>query len=99
MLQAVTDKDRAKIALSYRCVSLTDVYWGKLKNEKITFRKVNLYENHLENTFIDIALKGRQYTVQNECLAKNEGGISVIKKRWTGCRGKGTACQPDMQVF
>ena len=27
MLQAVTDKERAQIALSYRCTSLTDVFW------------------------------------------------------------------------
>ena len=33
MLQAVTDKERAKIALSYRCASLTDVFWVKLKQE------------------------------------------------------------------
>ena len=63
MLQAVTDKERAKIALSYRCASLTDVYWVKLKKEKTFFRDINLYENHLDNTFIDIALRGRQYTV------------------------------------
>ncbi len=86
MLQAVTDKDRAKIALSYRCVSLTDVYWGKLKNEKITFRKVNLYENHLENTFIDIALKGRQYTVQNECLARDLSTNGCFPKAWQRMR-------------
>jgi hypothetical protein len=29
MNQAVTDKDRAKVALSYRCTSLTDVFLGK----------------------------------------------------------------------
>lgn len=58
MLQAVTDRERAKIALSYRCASLTDVFWVKLKQEKILFRDINLYENHLDNTFIDIALMG-----------------------------------------
>ena len=31
MLQAVTDKERAQIALSYRCASLTDVFWVKKK--------------------------------------------------------------------
>ena len=29
MTQAVTDRDRANIALSYRCASLTDVFWVK----------------------------------------------------------------------
>lgn len=82
MSQAVTDKERAKIALSYRCASLTDVFWVKIKNEKILFRDVNLYENHLENTFIDIALKGKQYTVQNEYLAKDLSTDGCFPKAW-----------------
>jgi len=32
---------------------------------KISFRDVHLYEKHLDNIFIDIALKGKQYTIQN----------------------------------
>lgn len=27
--QAVTDKDRAMVALTYRCASITDIYWDK----------------------------------------------------------------------
>lgn len=82
MLQAVTDKDRAKIALSYRCASLTDVFWVKRKNEKISFCDVNLYENHLDRTFIDIALQGRQYTVQNEYLARDLSTNGCFPKAW-----------------
>ena len=82
MLQAVTDKERAKIALSYRCASLTDVFWVKLKNEKISFGEVNLYENHLDRTFIDIALKGKQYTVQNEYLARDLSTNGCFPKAW-----------------
>jgi len=82
MLQAVTDKERAKIALSYRCASLTDVFWVKLSKEKISFSEINLYENHLNNTFIDIALRGRQYTVQNECLARDLSTNGCFPKAW-----------------
>lgn len=82
MLQAVTDKDRAKIALSYRCASLTDVFWVKLKKEKISFRDINLYENYLNNTFMDIALKGKQYTVQNEYLARDLSTNGCFPKAW-----------------
>ena len=82
MLQAVTDKERARIALTYRCASLTDVFWVKLKKEKISFNNVNLYENHLDNTFIDIALKGRQYTVQNEYLARDLSTNGCFPKAW-----------------
>lgn len=34
MAQAITDKDRAKIALSYHCVSLTDIYWVRKKGKR-----------------------------------------------------------------
>lgn len=82
MSQAVTDKDRAKVALSYRCTSLTDVFWVRNKGEKITFSEVNLYDNHLENIFIDIALRGKQYTVNNEDLAKDLSTNGVFPKAW-----------------
>lgn len=82
MTQAVTDRDRANIALSYRCASLTDVFWVKLKDEKISFHEVNLYENHLDATFVDIALRGRQYTVQNEYLARDLSTGGCFPKAW-----------------
>lgn len=82
MLQAVTDRERAQIALSYRCLSLTDVFWIRQKGEKITFAEVNLYDNHLENTFIDISLKGKQYTVQNAALARDLATNGCFPKAW-----------------
>ena len=33
--QGRTDKDRAKIALSYHCLTLTDIYWVREKGEDI----------------------------------------------------------------
>lgn len=82
VMQAVTDRDRAKIALSYRCVSLTDVFWVKAEDEEVSFNDINLYENHLENTFIDIALRGKQYSVQNECLARDLSTDGCFPKAW-----------------
>lgn len=82
MLQAVTDRERAKIALTYRCASLTDVFWVRKRKEKVTFADINLYDNHLDNTFIDIALKGRQYTVQNEVLARDLATNGCFPKAW-----------------
>ena len=80
--QAVTDRQRAKIALSYRCTSLTDVFWVREKGEKTCFSDINLYENHLSNTFIDIALRGKQYTVQNEYLARDLSTNGCFPKAW-----------------
>lgn len=82
MLQAVTDKERAKIALSYRCASLTDIYWVKYEREKVSFKDINLYDNHLSNTFIDIALKGKQYTVENRFLARDLATNGCYPKAW-----------------
>lgn len=82
MPQAVTDRERARIALSYRCVSLTDIFWVKRAGEQVSFRDVNLYENHLDNTFMDIALRGRQYSVQNECLARDLSTSGCFPKAW-----------------
>lgn len=82
MSQAVTDRERAKIALSYRCASLTDVFWVKKNAEKIKFAEVNLYDNHLNNLFMDIALRGKQYTVQNESLARDLSTNGCFPKAW-----------------
>lgn len=66
--QAFTDRERAAIALTYRCLSLTDIYWVRRQGEKITFAEVNLYENHLDNALVDVSLRGKQLTLQNEHL-------------------------------
>lgn len=68
--QAFTDKERAGIALSYRCLSLTDIYWVRQKKEKISFAEVNLYENHLNNALVDVSLRGKQLTIHNQHLEK-----------------------------
>lgn len=85
-LQAFTDKERAEIALSYRCLSLTDIYWVRRKKEKISFAEVNLYENHLENALVDVSLKGKQLTIQNKHLenefAKDLSTNGCFPKAW-----------------
>ncbi len=80
--QAVTDRDRAKIALSYHCMSLTDIYWVKEQAESVSFQDINLYDNHLDNAFIDIALRGKQITVQNHQLAQDLSTGGCFPKAW-----------------
>lgn len=87
MTQAVTDRERAAIALSYRCASLTDVFWVREKGEKVKFADINLYDNHLSNIFIDIALRGKQYTVQNEYLARDLSTAGCFPKAWQRING------------
>ena len=80
--QAVTDKDRANISLSYHCVSLTDVYWVRKQNENITFAEINLYDNTLNEAIVELSLKGRQMTVTNHELAPDLSTKGCFAKAW-----------------
>lgn len=80
--QAVTDKERAQISLSYRCVSLTDIFWIKKEDEGISFAQINLYDHHLDNAFVDVSLRGRQLTVQNHQLAQDLSTNGCFPKAW-----------------
>lgn len=80
--QAVTDKERAKISLSYHCVSLTDVYWVRKEEEKIAFSELNLYDNPLNEAIVELSLKGRQMTVTNHELAPDLSTKGCFPKAW-----------------
>lgn len=80
--QAITDKDRAMISLSYHCVSLTDVYWVRKSNEDISFAKINLYDNPLNEAVVNLSLKGRQMTVTNQELAPDLSTKGCFPKAW-----------------
>ncbi len=58
----------------------------KGEKESITFHEINLYGNHLNNTFIDIALRGRQYTVENKYLARDLSTNGCFPKAWQRTR-------------
>ena len=80
--QAVTDRDRADISLSYHCVSLTDVFWVRKKGEDATFRELNLYDHSLNEAVVEISLKGRQMTVTNRELAPDLSTKGCFPKAW-----------------
>lgn len=80
--QAVTDKDRAGISLSYHCVSLTDVYWVRKKDEAIFFKDINLYDKSLSEAVVELSLKGRQMTVTNKELAPDLSTKGCFPKAW-----------------
>ena len=80
--QAVTDRERAQIALSYHCLSLTDIYWVKREQETVTFSELNLYENHLSNAFVDVSLRGKQMTVENQSLVRDLSTDGCFPKAW-----------------
>lgn len=70
--QAATDRDRARIALSYHCLSLMDIFWTKESGEELDFKTLNLFENHLQTAFVDVSLRGRQMTIQNSHLIADD---------------------------
>lgn len=80
--QAVTDRDRARISLSYHCVSLTDVFWIREKTEKITFAEINLYDNPLNEAIVELSLRGCQMTVTNQELAPDLSTKGCFPKAW-----------------
>ena len=80
--QAVTDKDRAKISLSYHAVSLTDVYWVREQGEEISFLDLNLYDNSLNKAIVDLSLRGRPMTVTNQELAPDLSTRGCFPKAW-----------------
>ena len=86
--QAVTDRDRAAIAISYHGLSLTDVYWIKFNRENVGFADLSLFRHSLSGAFADVSLNGRSLTVQNaELLKPNDaagdiGTQGVAPKAW-----------------
>lgn len=81
--QSATDRDRAKTALTYHCLSLMDIFWTRSEDEKMVFADINLYENHLDNAFVDVSLRGRQMTVQNSHLIADDLGThGCYPKAW-----------------
>lgn len=82
MAQAMTDQDRAKIALSYHCVSLTDIYWVKKSDEEISYEKINLYDNSLNEAVVELSLRGKPMTVTNQELAQDLSTKGCFPKAW-----------------
>jgi len=86
--QAVTDRDRAMIALSYHALSLMDVYWVRSDRENIRFSDLSLYRHSLSGAFSDVSLRGKALTAQNEELvtpsdaASNVGTQGIAPKAW-----------------
>lgn len=86
--QAMTDKDRALIAVSYHGLTLTDVFWIKRAKEQVTFEELSLYNHSLSDAFADVSLRGKDITIQNAELfvsqeaAGNIGTLGVAPKAW-----------------
>ena len=83
MRQAITDKDRAVVAMQYRALSLQDSYWVEDDDEELAWDDINLFDNSLSNAVVDISLLGRSLTVTNSLLiAPDCSTAGVFAKAW-----------------
>ena len=87
-IQVYTDRDRAAIAISYRALSLMDVYWIRTKDDKATFAEISLYRHSLSDAFVDVSLRGKNLTMENaefitsQDQAGDIGTPGVAPKAW-----------------
>ena len=86
--QAITDRDRAKITVSYHALCLTDVFWVREEHESVRYEDINLYDHSLSDAFVDVSLRGHALTAENSELisqADTAGDLStlgVAPKAW-----------------
>lgn len=58
------------------------MYWVRQSGEDISFEKINLYDNPLNEAIVELSLKGRQMTVTNQELAPDLSTKGCFPKAW-----------------
>lgn len=79
---SLTNKERAQLAISYNCVSLNDVYWVRIEGENKTFSELNLYDRELNDTIVELPLRGKLLTVSSRDLAQDLSTRGRFPKAW-----------------
>ena len=83
LAQNSDDRTKALFSISYHSLSLIDVYWVKEQNENVSFGKINLYDNSLSNSFVDVFLRGKGFTLNKDGLDSRDIGTSgQCPKAW-----------------
>ena len=86
--QAVTDLERAEIAISYHALCLTDVFWVRELRERVTYAEINLYDHSLSDAFVDVSLRGHALTAENAGFISQRDSagdlstVGVAPKAW-----------------
>lgn len=79
--QSQTDQEKAKIALSYKCLSLHDSYWVKTE-EHDNWKELNLFDHSL-NGAVDVALQGKNLTLNNTMMIASDCATDgIAPKAW-----------------
>lgn len=80
--QAATDKDKFYVALKYNALSLRDCFWIRTSAGQ-KWEEINLFQNSLQKSFVDISLKGKSMTIQNaHLIAPDCSTQGVAPKAW-----------------
>lgn len=96
--QSQTPQYRAKIALSYRAVSLQDNYWVKLEKDKLMWKDVSIRDNKLSRIVAQVALHGSSLSLQGKvhtpelttqgayakCWVRENGDLYLYKRGYRG---------------
>ncbi len=80
--QNLSDKEKAKIAIQTRCLSLNDCYWLRKDTESVSFEEVNLFDNSLKDAVFEIALFGSSPTVTNQLPIPDLVTDGTAPKAW-----------------
>lgn len=83
--QVQTDYEKAKVALTCHSVSVLDNYWTRFPEESITWTKINIRTNHLNDIIAQVALHGKALTLSGEICTPEFTTNGVYAKAWRRC--------------
>lgn len=73
---------KAQIAETSRAVSLQDTYWVKKDEESLTWKDVDIRQNHLNKVMMQVALKGDSLTITGRCHTPELTTNGAYAKCW-----------------
>ena len=80
--QVSTEEEKAKLASMCRAVSVNDTYWLKFGAEGITWSDVNIRRNSLNEVIAQIALHGKDLSLQGELTSPEFTTHGAYAKAW-----------------
>ncbi|SFT62872.1 hypothetical protein SAMN02910301_2237 [Lachnospiraceae bacterium XBD2001] len=75
-------RERAKIGIATRCLSINDGFWVRKENESIKWEDVNLYQNSLNGSVFELPLVGKGFTVSKETVTPDFYTDGTAAKAW-----------------
>lgn len=80
--QLTSDIEKAKVALLCRAISINDTYWFRVGRENVTWDRVSIRRNPLNETIAQIALHGKSLTIQGSLLTPELTTHGAYAKAW-----------------